>query len=789
MLLDLTIHLLAVALVYGKIYERCELARDLRLRHGIPEHQVATWVCIAQHESLFNTSAHNPGSGDHGLFQISELFWCSPPGNGRGCNKPCSAFANDDIADDVQCIKIIHEEHTKLSGDGFNAWVVYPLYCKGNVHSYIQGCDSVYELPPIPSVNPEIDDYDDGYDFPPLPKYQNKNLNDEYQFPALPKFQKEQTLPAFSNKYREESFYTKKPTTTTLRTTIRYDNVNSYFKDDYDYPALPPFPKHASELNNGEDSSEYEFHPLLLTTLKPKTTTSTTFKPIIIRKFQKPEYENTRHIYTTTILPTKTTIKSTSRYNPNELEYTTKRPYIFQSKFQKFDENNTEKPFYPTNSIRTTENPTRISTKKLISNMLDLTTKRSFDIPSTKLYQNIVFKSSTQNSINLEYTTKRPFVIHSRFQEFYKQNTDKSFYSTSTVKITEAPTKITTKKYLALTTKRPFNILTTNSVFESKIQNIATTRRPTINPKNPYNFSSLFTNFEKTTQKNNILQINNDNIFGTKSPVTTNNKFYTHVNVLKKNPYDFSSLDNILTSSKTTERPFKITRNNPFSFSNKRYFTTSRNPLQYKTTKSPYNFDTLFSKKSSKILPTQNIVPSSSLLTSVVTNSQPRISKKLPSGSIVFNTESKHYSFERMGNGFRLIRKTRGPVLLSFPHFLHADKKYLDTVHGLNPDENKHETFVILEPNSGTPIKTAKRVQFNMFLRPIEGITSIDNVTHSIIPIIWLEESMTLGDKYTNQIKDSLLKVLHYLGIMKWVVLIIGAISIIVPFFFLIYTK
>lgn len=74
------ISLIFISIAVGKVYEKCELARELRDVHEIPQSQLATWVCIAQHESLLNTSAFNPGSGDHGLFQISQLFWCSPPG-------------------------------------------------------------------------------------------------------------------------------------------------------------------------------------------------------------------------------------------------------------------------------------------------------------------------------------------------------------------------------------------------------------------------------------------------------------------------------------------------------------------------------------------------------------------------------------------------------------------------------------------------------------------------------------------------------------------------------------
>lgn len=58
----------------GKVYRRCDLVKELR-NFDVPEEEIATWVCIARYESNYNTSAMNPGSGDHGLFQISQLYW------------------------------------------------------------------------------------------------------------------------------------------------------------------------------------------------------------------------------------------------------------------------------------------------------------------------------------------------------------------------------------------------------------------------------------------------------------------------------------------------------------------------------------------------------------------------------------------------------------------------------------------------------------------------------------------------------------------------------------------
>lgn len=128
----------------GKVYDRCELARELRSQHNMPMNQIHTWVCIAQHESNFRTSVigrlNADGSTDHGLFQISNLFWCDTERVGKACNAKCSDFENSDITDDVRCIRRIHNEHHTLFGNGFNAWSVYKPHCQQVTKQFTKDC-------------------------------------------------------------------------------------------------------------------------------------------------------------------------------------------------------------------------------------------------------------------------------------------------------------------------------------------------------------------------------------------------------------------------------------------------------------------------------------------------------------------------------------------------------------------------------------------------------------------------------------------------------------------------
>lgn len=125
----------------GKIYERCELAKELRYKYNLPKDQIHHWVCIAQYQSNFNTSAltavQTSGSRNYGVFQISDQ-WC---GGEKLCKISCSQLINSDISDDVKCIKNVFEEHNKISGNGFqHGWSSYEVYCKYQTSEYTRDC-------------------------------------------------------------------------------------------------------------------------------------------------------------------------------------------------------------------------------------------------------------------------------------------------------------------------------------------------------------------------------------------------------------------------------------------------------------------------------------------------------------------------------------------------------------------------------------------------------------------------------------------------------------------------
>uniref|UniRef100_A0A1I8M439 CD36 family protein n=1 Tax=Musca domestica TaxID=7370 RepID=A0A1I8M439_MUSDO len=84
------------------------------------------------------------------------------------------------------------------------------------------------------------------------------------------------------------------------------------------------------------------------------------------------------------------------------------------------------------------------------------------------------------------------------------------------------------------------------------------------------------------------------------------------------------------------------------------------------------------------------------------------------------------------------------PAFMSFPHFYQADPFYVDQVEGLEPDKEKHEFYMILEPKTGLTLEVAARFQVNMLVEPIKGISIYEDVPRIFFPLIWFEQKVRI---------------------------------------------
>ncbi|XP_030403048.1 lysozyme C-like [Gopherus evgoodei] len=128
----------------GIIIPRCRLVRIFRQQslEGFVGRKVADWVCLAKHESSYNTRAINRnknGSSDYGIFQINSKYWCydgRTPGASNGCRIHCRKFLDDNITDDIKCAKLIARQ-----ARGLTPWVAWRKHCRGkNLRPFVRGC-------------------------------------------------------------------------------------------------------------------------------------------------------------------------------------------------------------------------------------------------------------------------------------------------------------------------------------------------------------------------------------------------------------------------------------------------------------------------------------------------------------------------------------------------------------------------------------------------------------------------------------------------------------------------
>lgn len=82
---------------------------------------------MIEHESDRDTSKITKGSNGnnrYGLFQISSKEWCKEGRKGGMCNARCEDFLDDNITDDVECVKKVYNR------DGFKHWPGWVQTCR-----------------------------------------------------------------------------------------------------------------------------------------------------------------------------------------------------------------------------------------------------------------------------------------------------------------------------------------------------------------------------------------------------------------------------------------------------------------------------------------------------------------------------------------------------------------------------------------------------------------------------------------------------------------------------------
>ncbi|XP_055681558.1 scavenger receptor class B member 1 isoform X2 [Lutzomyia longipalpis] len=79
------------------------------------------------------------------------------------------------------------------------------------------------------------------------------------------------------------------------------------------------------------------------------------------------------------------------------------------------------------------------------------------------------------------------------------------------------------------------------------------------------------------------------------------------------------------------------------------------------------------------------------------------------------------------------------PIALSYPHFLDADPNLSTNIVGLKPNRTEHESFFIIQPTSGLPLRCSMRFQINLAMKDVSSMSHVEQFSHLTIPMLWFD--------------------------------------------------
>uniref|UniRef100_A0A4X2L0I2 Platelet glycoprotein 4 n=1 Tax=Vombatus ursinus TaxID=29139 RepID=A0A4X2L0I2_VOMUR len=125
--------------------------------------------------------------------------------------------------------------------------------------------------------------------------------------------------------------------------------------------------------------------------------------------------------------------------------------------------------------------------------------------------------------------------------------------------------------------------------------------------------------------------------------------------------------------------------------------------------------------------------------------------------------------------------KAKKPVYISLPHFLHASPDVPEPIDGLNPNEEEHRTYLDVEPITGFTLRFAKRLQVNILVKPVKKIDTLSKLKRNyIVPVLWLNETGTIGDEKAEMFRKRVTGKINLLGLVEMVLLTVGLVIFVV---------
>ncbi|KAG5681304.1 hypothetical protein PVAND_010753 [Polypedilum vanderplanki] len=96
------------------------------------------------------------------------------------------------------------------------------------------------------------------------------------------------------------------------------------------------------------------------------------------------------------------------------------------------------------------------------------------------------------------------------------------------------------------------------------------------------------------------------------------------------------------------------------------------------------------------------------------------------------------------------------PIFMSYPHFYEADSLFLSEIEGLNPQKDKHQSYITIEPTTGIPLEVVIRFQANFLIQQIEDISLYQLYPTKFVPAMWVEQKFRIDEEMASQLRIAL---------------------------------
>ncbi len=118
------------------------------------------------------------------------------------------------------------------------------------------------------------------------------------------------------------------------------------------------------------------------------------------------------------------------------------------------------------------------------------------------------------------------------------------------------------------------------------------------------------------------------------------------------------------------------------------------------------------------------------------------------------------------------------PIFMSKPHFLDTDPRYLEAVEGIAPNRTLHDTVVGVEPNTGSVMLAAQRIQLNVRVAPMMAYGQL--VTPVIHPVAWISEQTVIDAPLAKKFRNGVYLLLTMIKYCRWILVALGGVMLVV---------